>query len=399
MKDHLRFAVCYWHTWRGTGADPFGEATYSRAWDDGSNSLENAKQRLRVNFAFLKKLGVEYWCFHDRDIAPMGATLAETNRNLDEVVELAAQLQAETGIKLLWGTANLFSHRRYMNGAATSPDANVFAYAAAQVKKAIEVTHRLGGENYVFWGGREGYQSLLNSNMGRELDHLANFFRMAVEHKNKIGFKGQFLIEPKPREPMKHQYDFDVATTICFLKHYKLDEHFKMNIEANHATLAGKTFEHELTVASTMKMLGSIDANTGDPQLGWDTDQFNMDPKSTTAAMLVVLAQGGLQPGGLNFDAKLRRESTNVEDLFIGHIAGMDTFAHGLKIAANILEEGLLPQMLAARYASYNDGIGGKIEAGTTSFEELEQHALHHETAQTASAQQEKFESVFNTYF
>eukprot|EP01027_Heterolobosea_sp_BB2_P000852 GEZU01001269.1.p1 GENE.GEZU01001269.1~~GEZU01001269.1.p1 ORF type:complete len:487 (+),score=148.26 GEZU01001269.1:95-1462(+) len=405
MKDHLRFAVCYWHTFRGEGTDMFGSGTWnnSRPWEDRSDSLENALRRMRVNFAFLKKLGVEYWCFHDRDIAPEGKTLAETNKNLDAVVQLAKQLQKETGIKLLWGTANLFSHPIYMNGAATNPDAYVFAHAAAQVKKAMEVTKELGGENYVFWGGREGYQTLLNTDMKRELNHMATFLRMARDHKNEIGFSGTLLIEPKPREPTKHQYDFDAATVIGFLKEHGLDKDFKLNIECNHATLAGHTFEHELTVCANHDMLGSIDANYGDTLLGWDTDLFPMDIKSTTLAMMVVLKHGGFKTGGLNFDCKLRRESTDIEDMFIAHIGAMDSFARGLRNAAKILEERALDSMIEKRYLSWDSGIGAAIESGEIkSFAELEKW-VHQQESKAGpyvpqSGKQEKYEVVFNDY-
>ena len=309
MREHLRFSVAYWHSFRGTGVDPFGAQTIFRAWDGGGDTIENAKRRMRAAFEFFQKLGVDYYCFHDRDVAPEGSSLAESNRNLDELIRLAAELQRETGVKLLWGTANLFSNPRYMNGAATNPDAHVFAYAAAQVKKAMEVTHELGGANYVFWGGREGYQSLLNTDMKRELDHLASFLHMAAEHKRKIGFRGVLLIEPKPKEPTKHQYDSDAAACLNFLRTYDLFDELDLNIECNHATLAGHTFEHELKTAAAAGKLGSLDANVGDELLGWDTDQFNLDVKSSTLAMLVLLAQDGIAPGGLNFDAKVRRES------------------------------------------------------------------------------------------
>jgi xylose isomerase len=398
MQEHLRFAIAFWHTMRGSGADPFGAATISRPWDDGSDSVDNALRRMEANFEFVHKLGVVYYCFHDRDIAPEGSSWQQTTANLDRVVALAKQLQQQTGIKLLWGTANLFSHPRYMNGAATNPDALVFATAAAQVKKAMEVTAELGGENYVFWGGREGYQSLLNTSMKRELDHLARFLHMAVDYKKQLGFGGTLLIEPKPKEPTKHQYDFDAATVIGFLRTYGLDKEFKLNIEANHATLAGHSFEHELQTASDAAMLGSIDANTGDPLLGWDTDQFCMESRSAALAMMVVLAQGGLGSGGLNFDAKLRRESTDVEDLFIAHIGGMDTFARGLRIAARIVEEGELSALLKARYASFDTGIGRQIELGEVGFEELEQHILQQGLPQPRSAKQEFYEMVLNKY-
>jgi len=346
----------------------------------------------------LQKMGIEYFCFHDRDIAPEGKTLTETNKNLDTVVTLIKEQMAETGIKVLWGTANLFSAPRYMNGAATNPDSHAFAYAAAQVKKCLEISKELGAENYVFWGGREGYQSLLNTNMKKELDHLAAFLKMAVQYKNEIGFKGQFLIEPKPREPTKHQYDFDCAACVGFLKHYGLDKDFKLNIEANHATLAGHTFEHELTFASAYGMLGSVDSNTGDPLLGWDTDQFPTDPKSCTLAMQVIVKQGGLTPGGLNFDAKLRRESTDLEDLFIAHASGMDNFARGLRNVAKIQADGLLGGLVEERYASYKSGVGAQIEAGTTNFKELEKWVLEAGEPQVRSAKQEKFEMLLNSY-
>jgi len=317
---------------------------------------------------------------------------------LDEIVALAKELQAHTGVKLLWGTANLFSHPRFMNGAATNPEAHVFAYAAAQVKKAMEVTKELGGENYVFWGGREGYFSLLNTDTKRELDHLANFLKMAVEWKKKIGFTGQLLIEPKPREPTKHQYDYDAQTVIGFLKHYNLDKDFKVNIEPNHTTLAGHDYEHDLELASRYGFLGSIDSNTGDTLLGWDTDQFPMDIKKATQAMLIVYRQGGLAPGGLNFDCKVRRESTDVEDMFIGHIGAIDTFARALRNVAKIIEGGVLPALVKERYSSYDGGIGKKIEDGTTSFEELEKFAFEHGEPQIISSKQEKYEMIFNDY-
>ncbi len=399
MKDHLRFSVSYWHTFRGTGGDPFGPGTIKRPWEDGTDSVENAVRRMGVNFQFLQKLGVEYYCFHDRDIAPEGKSLAESNRNLDAVVKEAKKLQADTGIKLLWGTANLFSNPRYMSGAATNPDAHVFAYAAAQVKKAMEVTLELGGENYVFWGGREGYQSLLNTDMKRELDHFARFLHMAAEYKKEIGFKGTLLIEPKPKEPTKHQYDFDAATVMGFLKHYGLDKEYKLNIEANHATLAGHSFEHDLELASRYGQLGSIDANTGDPQLGWDTDQFPMDYRSTALAMWVVLNQeGGLGTGGLNFDAKVRRESTDVEDLFLAHIGGMDAFARGLLVAARMKEDGIMAARVKQRYASFESGIGAKIEEGAANFKELEKWALENGEPARISGKQEKFEILLNSY-
>ncbi|CAI5505820.1 unnamed protein product [Closterium sp. Naga37s-1] len=381
MKEWLRFAVAFWHTFRGDGSDPFGSPTKHWPWEDGTNSLAMAKRRMRAAFEFMSKLGAQFWCFHDRDIAPEGATLAESNANLDEVVALAAELQAQTGIRPLWGTAQLFKHPRYRHGAATSPVASVYAYAAAQVKKAMEVTHRLGGENYVFWGGREGYSSLVNTDMGLELDHLARFLAMAADWREKLGFKGTLLMEPKPQEPTKHQYDWDAATTLGFLVRYNLTrldaatgtlQPFKLNLECNHATLAGHSCEHELETARIAGVLGGVDANTGDAQTGWDTDEFLTDPAAATRVMLAIVRNGGLAPGGINFDAKLRRESTDVEDLFIAHIAGMDALARGLRSAAAIIEAGDLDKLVRGRYASWKEGIGARIEKGEVGFEELE---------------------------
>jgi xylose isomerase len=324
LKDHLRFSIAYWHSFRGVGSDPFGPGTIVRPWEKGKDALSIAQTRMDAAFEFFVKMQAPFWCFHDRDIAPEGRSLAESNRNLDKLVAHAKQLQKATGVKLLWGTANLFSNPRYMCGAATNPDAQVFAYAAAQVKKALEVTKELGGENYVFWGGREGYETLLNTDLKREQEHLAAFLHMAVDHAKAIGFSGQFLIEPKPKEPTKHQYDFDVASGIAFLRTHGLHKHFKFNIETNHATLAGHTFQHEIETAAAQGLLGSIDANAGDLLLGWDTDQFNTDVKELTVAMVSILRAGGLGSGGLNFDAKLRRPSIDLEDLFFAHIGGFD---------------------------------------------------------------------------
>jgi xylose isomerase len=399
MRDHFRFAVAYWHTFRGSGSDPFGPGTAIRPWEDGTDSVEMAIKRVRVAFEFMQKLGVDYYCFHDRDVAPEGANLRETHANLDRVVKVLKEEQQRTGIKLLWGTANLFSNRRFVHGAATSPNADVFAYAAAQVKKALEVTHELGGANYVFWGGREGYVNLYNTDMKRELDHLARFFHMAIDYKKQIGFKGQFLIEPKPKEPTTHQYDFDAAAVVAFLKTYGLADHFKLNIETNHATLAGHTMMHELTYASMHGMLGSIDANRGDLLLGWDTDQFPTDLYLTTQCMLVILGQGGLAPGGVNFDAKVRRESFEPIDLFHAHIGGMDAFAQGLKIAARIRADGILRDMIRQRYASWDSGIGQQIEAGQVGFVELEKYMLDKgEAAANVSGRQELIENIINRY-
>ncbi|KAM3220694.1 xylose isomerase [Capsicum annuum] len=403
MKDWMRFSVAFWHTFRGTGADPFGAPTKLWPWEDGTNSLAIAKRRLRANFEFLEKLGVERWCFHDRDIAPEGKTLEETNANLDEVVALAKKLQGNK-IRLLWGTAQLFLHPRYMHGAATSPELSVYAYAAAQVKKAMEVTHYLGGENYVFWGGREGYQSLLNTDMERELDHMARFMEAAVAYKKKIGFKGILLIEPKPQEPTKHQYDWDAATSANFLRKYGLIGDFKLNIECNHATLAGHSCHHELETARINGLLGNIDANTGDPQIGillrdagWDTDQFLMDVAEATLVMQSVIKNGGLAPGGFNFDAKLRRESTDVDDLFIAHIAGMDTLARGLRNAAKLIEDGSLNDLVKKRYSSFDTEFGAAIEAGKADFELLEKKALEWGEPKVPSGKQELAEMIFQS--
>src|SRR3954447_2165894 len=389
MRDHLRFAVCYWHTFRGTGSDPFGPGCAVRPWEDGTDSVEMAVKRVRVAFEFMEKLGVPFYCFHDRDVAPEGKNLAESNKNLDAVMKVLKEEQGRTGIKLLWGTANLFSNPRFVHGAATSPNADVFAYAAAQVAKAIEVTHRLGGVNYVFWGGREGYSNLYNTDLKRELDHLGRFFQLAVEHKKKIGFTGQFLIEPKPKEPTVHQYDFDCAAVVTFLKSYALDKDCKLNVETNHATLAGHTMMHELAYAAMHDLLGSIDANRGDLLLGWDTDQFPADLYLTAQCMLVILGQGGLAPGGVNFDAKVRRESFEPIDLFHAHVGGMDAFAQGLKIAAAIRKDGLLRDFVKQRYASWDSGIGADIEGGKADFASLEAYMLKKgEAAKNTSGRQ-----------
>jgi xylose isomerase len=399
MRDHFRFSVVYWHTFRGTGADPFGSPTMLRPWDDGSPTLDNARKRVEVAFEFFQKLGVPYYAFHDRDVAPEGANLAETNRFLDEVVKVLREHQEKTGIKLLWGTANLFSNPRFIHGAATSCNAEVFAYAAAQVKKALEVTLELGGENYVFWGGREGYQNLYNTDMKRELDHLGQFFHMAVNYAKSIGFKGTFLIEPKPKEPTKHQYDSDAAACINFLRSYDLIDYFKLNLETNHATLAGHSMMHEMEYSAAQGCLGSIDANTGDELLGWDTDQFPTNYYLTTQIMLVLLKYGGLAPGGVNFDAKVRRESIEPSDLFHAHIGGMDTFARGLKIAAAIRADGRLKNMLDERYASWNSGLGQEIERGKHDFASLEKLMLEKgDAAVNKSGRQELLENIVNQF-
>lgn len=399
MRDHLRFAVVYWHTFRGTGADPFGVGTMLRPWDDGSNSIKNAQMRARVAFEFMEKLGAPFYAWHDRDVAPEGRTLAESNRNFDVVAKVLNEEQQRTGIKLLWGTANAFSHARYMHGASTSCNADVFAYAASQVKKAMEVTHELGGEGYTFWGGREGYMTLLNTDLKREQEHLAAFLRMAVDYKEEIGFKGQFYIEPKPKEPTKHQYDADAAACLNFLREHGLLPHFKLNIETNHATLAGHTMQHELEVAGAAGALGSIDANTGDELLGWDTDQFPTNIYLTTYTMLAVLKYGGFKTGGVNFDAKVRRESFEPIDLFYAHIGGMDAFARGLKIAAAIRKDGVLADFVKHRYASWDSGIGAKIESGKVRFRELEAYMLKKgEVGGNASGRQEYLENLINDY-
>ena len=398
MKDHLRFSVAYWHTFKSNGMDPFGAPTFVRPWMNDATPLEQAEYTVRAAFEFTQKLGAPFYCFHDRDLAPEGGTFAESCKNLEAMVAIAKQLQEETGIKLLWGTANLFGHPRYAHGAASNPDAHVFAYAAAQVKHAIAATKELGGVNYVFWGGREGYETLLNTDMQREQEQMARFFHMAVDYARQIGFDGQFLIEPKPKEPTKHQYDFDAATILNFLRTYDLFEKFKLNIEANHATLAGHTFEHDLTVASINGKLGSIDANVGDPLLGWDTDQFPTDPAMCTLAMLVVLRQGGIGKGGLNFDAKPRRGSFDEIDLFYAHVSGMDTFARGLLAAHQIVEDGVLDDFIKERYASYTDGIGKRIINGQETFESLERYVLQQGAPAFKSGRQEMLESILHSY-
>jgi len=399
MEDHLRFSVAYWHTFRGTGSDPFGAPTLLRSWDDGSDSVENALKRVDVAFEFISKLGAPYYCFHDRDVSPEGSSLSESNDIFDKVAAKLKEKQDETGIKLLWGTANLFSNPRFMHGAATSCNADVFAYAAAQVKKAIEVTHMLGGENYVFWGGREGYMNLYNTDMKRELDHLARFMHLAHDHAKSIGFDGQFLFEPKPKEPTKHQYDFDAAACMNFIRANNLEGIVKLNIETNHATLAGHTMMHELEYARIQDSLGSIDANTGDLLLGWDTDQFPTDIYLTTQCMLVILEQGGLAPGGINFDAKVRRESIDPIDLFHAHIGGMDAFARGTKIAAAMRADGVLKDFVKERYSSFDSGIGTKIEDGSVSFADLEAYMLEKgEADANKSGRQEMLENIVNQY-
>jgi xylose isomerase len=398
MRDHLRFGVAYWHAMRNSLSDPFGGGTAQRPWDDGSNSVANAQRRVWACFEFMDKLGVDYYCWHDRDVAPELPTLAESNAAFDAVADELEKAQKQTGKKLLWGTACLFSHSRYCQGAATSPNANVFAYAAAQVKKAMDVTHRLGGEGYTFWGGREGYATLWNTNMKREVDHLARLLHMAVDYKKQIGYKGPFYIEPKPREPSTHQYDSDAAACLNFLREHGLMEHFKLNIETNHATLAGHTMRHELQVAAAAGALGSIDANTGDELIGWDTDQFPTNIYLTTQIMIEVLKMGGFTTGGLNFDAKCRRESFEPVDLFHAHIGGMDAFARGLKIAHRIIEDGRLDGIIKQRYSTFNSGIGAKIEKGEVGFAELEAYTLSNGEPFIASGRQEMCENLINEY-
>ena len=400
MKDHMRNAVCYWHTFRGTALDIFGPGTLVRPWEDGTNSQEMALKRTEVVFDFITKLGVEYYCFHDRDVAPEGANVAETNKNLWQVAEKLKSLQKATGVKLLWGTANMFSHPRFSQGAASTPNADVFAYCANSVKEAIDVTKYLGGENYVFWGGREGYNSLLNTNMAREQDHIAKFFQMAVDYAAKAKFTGQFLIEPKACEPTKHQYDFDSATVLGFLRKYGLEKHFKLNIEQNHATLAGHDFNHELAVCVADNALGSVDSNRGDVMNGWDTDQFPNDYRECAQAWTIILQQkNGLGAGGLNYDAKVRRDSYDVEDMFYAHICGIDTWARGLRIAEKILKDGELAKNIKTRYSSFDKGIGKDIESGKADFEKLQAYILKKgEAAPLASARQEYLENLFNKY-
>ncbi len=399
MKDHFRFSSAYWHTMRGSGADPFGPGTMIRPWEGPVDNVENAQNRVRVFFEFCEKLQMPYYCFHDRDIAPEGKTLAESNKNFDAVVDVFEQEQKRTGIKLLWGTANLFGNPRYVHGAATSCNADSFAYAAAQVKKALEVTLRLGGQGYTFWGGREGYQCIWNTDMKREADHLGKFMHMAVDYAKEIGFKGQFYFEPKPKEPTKHQYDYDSAACINFLRTYGLEKYVKMNIETNHATLAGHSVEHELDYAGSQGFLGSIDANAGDELLGWDTDQFPTNVYMTTKIMLMLMKYGGFTTGGLNFDAKVRRESFEPLDLFYSHIGGMDAFAKGLLVAAEMRKTGEIANMVKSRYASWDSGVGAEIEAGKHDFKSLEKYMLEKgEVTPNTSGRQELFENVVNRY-
>ncbi|UOE53280.1 xylose isomerase [Bacillus sp. CMF12] len=397
MEDLLRFAVSYWHTFTAEGTDPFGDGTMIRSYGRFSG-MDLAKARVEASFEFYEKLNVPFFCFHDADIAPEGDSLSETFKNLDEITAMIKEYMKSSKTKLLWNTANMFSHPRWLHGAATAPNADVFAYAAAKVKKGLEIGKELGAVNYVFWGGREGYETLLNTNMKLELDNLARFFHMAIDYAKEIGFDAQFLIEPKPKEPTKHQYDFDVATSLSFLQSYGLKDYFKFNIEANHATLAGHTFEHELHTARINGMLGSVDANQGDTLLGWDTDEFPTDIYSTALAMVEILKNDGLGTGGLNFDAKVRRGSFDPEDLFYAHIAGMDTFAVGAKVAQRLIEDKVLDNFIADRYSSYTEGIGLEIVEGKTDFHKLEKHALQLEKIENKSGRQEQLKAVLNKY-
>lgn len=399
MKDWFKFSMAYWHTLCAEARDPFGVETKDFEWNNGNDVIERAKKKVDAGFEFMQKIGIEYFCFHDVDLVDEGNSLEEYEANLKTIVAYVKQKMVETGIKLLWGTANVFGHKRYMNGAATNPDFDVVARAAVQIKNALDATIELGGENYVFWGGREGYMSLLNTDMKREKEHLAVMLAKARDYARAKGFKGTFFIEPKPMEPTKHQYDYDAETVIGFLRAHNLDKDFKLNIEVNHATLAGHTFEHDLQCAADAGLLGSIDANRGDYQNGWDTDQFPVDVYELTQAMLVILQSGGLQGGGTNFDAKTRRDSTDLEDIFIAHIAGMDAFARALEAAAAILEESPYTNMREERYASFDSGKGKEFEEGKLSLEDLQEYALSvgKEPAQI-SGKQELYEAIVNMY-
>lgn len=398
MREHMRFGAAYWHVMRNGLGDPFGEGTALMPWDNGQETLENALARVPVFFEFLDKIDIDYYCFHDRDISPEGESLAQTHEWFHTVVDALEEQQNATGKKLLWGTACLFAHPRYAHGASTSPSADVFSYAASQVKHALDATHRLGGPGYTFWGGREGYGSLINTDMKREVEHLAKFLHMAVDYAKKIGYEGQFYIEPKPREPSTHQYDSDAAACLNFLREFDLLDHFKLNLETNHATLAGHTMEHEMEVAINAGALGSIDANRGDELLGWDTDQFPTNLYGTTQVMLRLLKDGGFTTGGLNFDAKRRRESHEPEDLFHAHIGGMDAFARGLKVAHKIIEDGRFDEFIKTRYSSFDSGVGSEIESGAASFESLDSYAQGITPPQLSSGRQERLENLLNDY-
>ncbi len=398
LKEHFKFAIAYWHTFTGTGGDPFGAPTQNFPWLTNSDPIQQAKDKMDAAFEFITKIGAEYYCFHDFDLIEEGNSLAESQKRLETITDYALEKQKQSGVKLLWGTSNCFSNPRYMNGAATNPDFNVLAYAGAQVKNAIDATIKLGGENYVFWGGREGYMSLLNTDMKREQDHFARFLHMSRDYARKQGFKGTFFIEPKPMEPSKHQYDFDAATVVGFLTKYDLLDDFKLNIEVNHATLAQHTFEHELQVAADNGMLGSIDANRGDYQNGWDTDQFPVDVYELTQAMLVILQAGGIQGGGVNFDAKIRRNSTDLIDIFHAHIGGMDVFARALIAADNVLQNSPYKKMRKERYSSFDQGDGKTFEDGNSSLEDLYAYAEKNQDIKTISGKQELFENIINQY-
>ena len=397
MKEHLKFAIAYWHTMGQEGADPFGVGTAKRNWY-GEDPMQTAKNKVEAFFEILQLLGVEYFCFHDVDIAPEGDSLEEFLSNLDEITDFIKEKMDQTGIKLLWNTANMFSHPRYLNGAATTNNVDVYAYAAAQVKKGLDISKKLGGENYVFWGGREGYEELFNTDYKLEQDNLAKFYHMAIDYADKIGHEVQFLIEPKPREPMRHQYDYDAATALFFINKYGLQDKFKLNLEANHATLAGHTFEHELRVARSENALGSIDANHGEEQLGWDTDEFPFDLYHTTLSMYEVLENGGLHKGGINFDAKVRRTSVDQEDLLIAHISGIDTFARSLLAAAKMKEDGFIDNILKEKYQSFESDLGKAIKEGSTDFEKLTDHALANDKIENKSYHVEYLKQRINDY-
>ncbi|MDB4903347.1 MAG: D-xylose isomerase [Mucilaginibacter sp.] len=398
MKDHLRFACAYWHSFCNNGADPFGEPTHLFPWSVKVDAIERAKDKMDAAFEFITKMNLQYYCFHDVDVVDYTTDIKENDRRLQALVDYAKQKQAASGVKLLWGTSNLFSNRRYMNGASTNPDFHVLTHAAAQVKAALDATIALGGENYVFWGGREGYMTLLNTDMKREQEHFAKFLHAAKDYARKQGFKGTFFIEPKPCEPTKHQYDYDAATVLGFLQKYDLINDFKLNIEVNHATLAGHTFQHELQVAADAGLLGSIDANRGDDQNGWDTDQFPNDINEVTEAMLIILQAGGFQGGGINFDAKIRRNSTDPIDLFYAHIGGMDIFARALINADNILQKSEYKKLRKDRYASYDTGKGKAFEEGKLSLEDLRTYAIENGEPKTISGKQEYLENLINRY-
>lgn len=398
MKEHFKFAIAYWHSFCGTGGDPFGPGTIVHPWDANPDPIQRAKDKMDAAFEFISKIGVDYYCFHDIDLIDEGDSLAEYEKRMQIITDYAQEHQKASGIKLLWGTANVFSNPRYMNGASTNPNFDVLAFAGTQVKNAIDATIKLGGENYVFWGGREGYMSLLNTDMKREKDHLARFLTMARDYARKNGFKGTFFIEPKPMEPTKHQYDYDSETVIGFLRHYGLDKDFKLNIEVNHATLAGHTFQHELQVAADGGFLGSIDANRGDYQNGWDTDQFALNLQELAESMLVIMAAGGLQGGGVNFDAKVRRNSTDPEDLFLAHIGSMDAFARGMLIAADIMEKSDYLERRKVRYSSFDSGKGKEFEEGKLTLEDLRAHAFAVGEPKQVSGKQEYFENLINRF-